>query len=92
MWVEETKGARINHERCRQAQGVAEQTGSELVAANCPFCIQMFDDGIPSVEADEEKRMKTLDVAEILELAVFGANGSKAPEPEPAEAAAEGGS
>ena len=94
MWVEETQGERINHARCRQAQTVAEQTGSELVAANCPFCIQMFDDGIPSVEPDEEKRMKTLDVAEILELAVFGSNGAQAaaPEAEPVEATAEGGS
>jgi len=98
MWVEETQGERINHARCRQAQATAERTGSQLVAANCPFCIQMFDDGIPSVEPDEEKRMKTLDVAEILELAVLGKPGAqaqgeaKAAEPVEAEAAAaEGG-
>ncbi|MDZ4279073.1 MAG: (Fe-S)-binding protein, partial [Dehalococcoidia bacterium] len=52
MWVEETKGQRINHARCNQAQECAKKTGSGIVAANCPFCIQMFEDGIPSVEAD----------------------------------------
>ena len=84
MWVEETKGKRINHLRSEEAQ----QTGCKVLAANCPFCIQMFDDGIPSVEPDEEKRMKILDVAELLEEAVFGKrNGAK--EPQPAEAAAE---
>ena len=31
-----------------------------------------FEDGIPTVEPDEEKRMKTLDVAELLELTVIG--------------------
>ena len=72
MWVEETKGERINNVRCRQAQDAAQGTGSKIVAANCPFCIQMFDDGIPSVEPDESKQMKTLDVAELLEIGVFG--------------------
>jgi Fe-S oxidoreductase len=77
MWVEETKGERINHARCRQAQGAARRTGSKIVAMNCPFCIQMFEDGIPSVESDEEKRLKALDVAELLAQAVFGTNGAK---------------
>jgi Fe-S oxidoreductase len=80
MWVEETKGERINHARCSQAQACASRTGSKIVAMNCPFCIQMFDDGIPSVEPDEAARMKALDVAELLEQAVFGANGDKAVE------------
>ncbi|MGB2696027.1 MAG: (Fe-S)-binding protein [Dehalococcoidia bacterium] len=82
MWVEETKGERINHRRACQAQECAEKTGSRIVAANCPFCIQMFEDGIPSVESDESKRMVTYDVAELLEQAVFGSgNGAKATEP-----------
>jgi hypothetical protein len=32
----------------------------------------MFEDGIPTVEPDEDKRMKTFDVAELLELTVIG--------------------
>jgi Fe-S oxidoreductase len=90
MWVEETKGQRINHARCGQAQACAGRTGSKIVAMNCPFCIQMFDDGIPSVESDEEKRMKALDVAELLERAVFGTNGAKASERAAAPAPAGG--
>jgi Fe-S oxidoreductase len=86
MWVEETKGQRINHARCSQAQESARRTGSRVVAMNCPFCIQMFEDGIPSVEADEARRMKSYDVAELLERAVFGTNGATAPRA--AEAAA----
>ncbi len=78
MWVEESKGDRINQARCSQAQDCAESCGSDLIAANCPFCIQMFDDGIPSVEMDEEKRAETLDVAELLAQSVFGTdNGAK---------------
>ena len=88
MWVEENEpregaeGQRINHVRCSQAQSCAQQTGSRIVAANCPFCIQMFDDGFPSVERDEEKRMKAYDVAELLEQAVLGRrNGGATAEP-----------
>lgn len=88
MWVEETKGERINHARCRQAQDASRRTGSKIVAANCPFCIQMFDDGIPSVEADESRRMKTYDVAELLEQSVFGPPRADAKAPAPVEAAA----
>lgn len=88
MWVEETKGERINHRRACQAQACAAKTGSRIVAANCPFCIQMFEDGIPSVERDEAKRMATYDVAELLEQAVFGThNGTKAAAPAEAVAA-----
>ncbi|HEX5480292.1 MAG TPA: (Fe-S)-binding protein [Dehalococcoidia bacterium] len=68
MWVEESKGKRINVARTEEAYG----TGAQVVATACPFCIQMFQDGIPTVEPDEEKRMKTFDVAELLELTVIG--------------------
>ena len=50
----------------------AYSTGAQIIATACPFCIQMFEDGIPTVEPDEEKRMKTFDVAELLELTVIG--------------------
>ena len=91
MWMEESKGERINNTRCGQAQASAAESGSKIVAANCPFCIQMFDDGFPSIERDESKQMKTYDVAELLEMSVLGKpNGSK-PEAEPAAAAASEG-
>ncbi|MDE3096851.1 MAG: (Fe-S)-binding protein [Chloroflexota bacterium] len=77
MWVEESKGKRINVARTEEAYS----TGAQVVATACPFCIQMFEDGIPTVEPDEEKRIKTFDVAELLELTVIGppdAPGAKA--------------
>jgi len=76
MWVEESKGRRINHIRTEEAQ----EQGCGILAANCPFCIQMFDDGIPSVEQDEEKRMQAFDVAELLAEAVLGPTKGKQPE------------
>ena len=89
MWVEESKGDRINHLRSDEAQ----KSGCNVLAANCPFCLQMFDDGIPSVEPDESKRMRAFDIAELLEQAVFGErNGKQAEESAgngPVEAAAE---
>ena len=68
MWMEESKGKRINVARTEEAQS----TGAQIVATACPFCIQMFDDGIPTVQPDEDTRMKTFDVAELLELTVIG--------------------
>ena len=68
MWVEESKGKRINVARTEEAYS----TGASVIATACPFCIQMFEDGIPTVEPDEEKRMKTFDIAELLELTVIG--------------------
>ncbi len=83
MWFEETKGARINHVRTQEAQ----DTGAKIVATACPLCIQMFEDGIPTVQPDEEKRMKAMDIAELLEAAVLGTAAPAAAAP----AGAEGG-
>lgn len=66
MWVEESRGRHINHARTEEAMA----TGAKIVATACPFCIQMFEDGIPALEPDEEKRMRAMDVAELLEAAV----------------------
>ncbi len=68
MWVEESMGKRINVARSEEAVS----TGAQVIATACPFCIQMFDDGIATVQPDDTKRMKTFDVAELLELTVIG--------------------
>jgi Fe-S oxidoreductase len=66
MWQEET-GTRVNHLRAAEAAN----TGASIVATACPFCIQMFEDGIPGVQPDEEKRtIKAYDIAELLEVSV----------------------
>ena len=68
MWQEEVGERRVNHVRAEEAV----RTGAESVISNCPFCIQMFEDGVPAVHPEEEGRMKPFDVAELLEQAVFG--------------------
>jgi Fe-S oxidoreductase/nitrate reductase gamma subunit len=87
MWVEESKGKRINVARTEEAYA----TGAKIVATACPFCIQMFEDGIPTVEPDEEKRIKTFDVAELLELTVIGRPNGGSPAAQALDAAATSG-
>ena len=68
MWQEEVGARRVNHVRSEEAVG----TGAQSVVSNCPFCIQMFEDGIPAVQPQEEGRMRAFDVAELLDRAVLG--------------------
>ena len=68
MWQEEVGERRVNHVRTEEAVA----TGAEAVVSNCPFCIQMFEDGVPAIQPEEEGRMRPFDVAELLEQAVLG--------------------
>ncbi len=68
MWQEEIGERRVNHVRSEEAV----LTGASQVISNCPFCIQMFEDGVPAVHPEEEGRMRPFDVAELLEASVFG--------------------
>lgn len=63
-WMEEKIGKRINQTRVNEAL----ETGAEVLAAACPFCITMFDDGIKGVEAEE--KMQIEDIAEIVAHAI----------------------
>jgi Fe-S oxidoreductase len=60
MWLEEQEGRRINEMRTEQAL----ETGAQKVITVCPFCLQMFDDGIKTKEAEE--KFKVMDIAELL--------------------------
>jgi Fe-S oxidoreductase/nitrate reductase gamma subunit len=60
MFMEETTGTRINQARVREAM----ETGAEMLAAACPFCMTMFEDGIRGVGADET--FKVRDIAELV--------------------------
>ncbi len=51
MFVDESKGRRINHVRAEEAQS----TGAGVVATNCPFCVQMFEDGVAAVESGRDQ-------------------------------------
>ncbi|KRT63931.1 MAG: hypothetical protein XU10_C0006G0078 [Chloroflexi bacterium CSP1-4] len=59
MWMEETRGTRINAERTRQAL----ETGAEGVVTACPFCIVMMRDGLADASAGA---VGVQDVAEVL--------------------------
>jgi Fe-S oxidoreductase len=61
MFMEETIGRRINHERAQEVIS----TGANQVAAACPFCITMLQDGINDNNGDVEVK----DIAEILDEA-----------------------
>lgn len=58
MWMEETLGKRINVERVEEAL----ETKPDVIAAGCPFCQVMIEDGV------KEKHAPTLvrDIAEIV--------------------------
>jgi len=61
MFKEEEKGdKRINEERA----GEAIKTGANVIAANCPFCLTMLEDGLKSHEKEDD--IKVMDIAEIL--------------------------
>ncbi len=66
MWMEETSGKRINQARTEQALEVRPT----MIGSACPYCLTMLEDGTKQMEADE--RVKARDIAEVLELAVFG--------------------
>jgi Fe-S oxidoreductase/nitrate reductase gamma subunit len=66
MWMEETVGKRINHERVDQTL----RTGSPRVATACPFCLTMFRDGIAA--KGDEGRLQVRDLAQYLADSVDG--------------------
>ncbi len=60
MWMEEHIGRRISEMRIEQVM----ETGAQVVATACPFCLQMLDDAIRAKAAEES--LKVMDVAELL--------------------------
>jgi Fe-S oxidoreductase/nitrate reductase gamma subunit len=67
MWMEETRGTRINAERARQVV----ETGAATVATSCPFCMVMLSDGLAA--ADGGHAIATLDVSEVLAARIAAA-------------------
>lgn len=66
MWMEESRGERINDVRISEAV----ETGADIVAVACPFCMQMFESSVGAVPAAEERGVQILDLAELLEMSV----------------------
>ena len=56
MWIEESRGRRVNHIRTDQFL----ETEADTVGVSCPFCLQMFVEGIGSNEAAGGKQAKDL--------------------------------
>jgi Fe-S oxidoreductase/nitrate reductase gamma subunit len=61
MWVEEPREKRVNSKRVQQAL----QTGAEIVAVACPFCMTMLEDGVKATMG--EQRLKVMDIAELVD-------------------------
>jgi Fe-S oxidoreductase len=64
MWMEETKGKRVNVERTEEALGLKP----DVIGTACPFCMTMLEDGVKDKEATGSVKVK--DLAEILIEAV----------------------
>lgn len=61
MFKEEEKGTtRVNWDRAEEAIN----TGSEIVAAACPFCNTMLTDGVKA--AEKENTVRVMDIAELI--------------------------
>ncbi len=59
-FVEEPKDKRVNQERARQAL----ETGADVVAVGCPFCMTMLEDGVNARKG--ERDVQVMDVSELL--------------------------
>lgn len=68
MWIEESRGRRVNHIRTEQFL----ETGADTVGVSCPFCLQMFEEGIGSVETSGNAKAK--DLLELLDESLTNGN------------------
>ena len=68
MWMEETRGTRVNAARTLQVL----ETGASTVATACPFCMVMLRDGLTDAgRAAGEDAVTALDISELLAAAVL---------------------
>lgn len=65
FWMENKAGVKINDARTEEAIS----TGANTIATACPYCLQMFVDGIKTKEADESVR--AVDVVELVAESIF---------------------
>ncbi len=61
LWMEESIGTRVNANRVDEALA----TGANVVAAACPFCIIMLDDGVKAQGRGDD--VEVLDIAQVIE-------------------------
>ncbi|MCZ8514708.1 (Fe-S)-binding protein [Paenibacillus filicis] len=66
MWMEEQGGKRVNVARTEQALAVQPT----VIGSACPYCLTMMEDGVKMAAPDTG--LQAMDIAELLELSVFG--------------------
>jgi Fe-S oxidoreductase/nitrate reductase gamma subunit len=59
-WMDDDPKKRINHTRVEEVKA----SGAETAALSCPFCMQMFEDALSSL--DPEKKIRAADIAELV--------------------------
>jgi Fe-S oxidoreductase/nitrate reductase gamma subunit len=59
-WTDDDPKKRINHTRLEDVKAC----GAETAVVSCPFCMQMFEDALSSL--DPEKKIRAADVAELV--------------------------
>ncbi|MEX2562450.1 MAG: (Fe-S)-binding protein [Nitriliruptoraceae bacterium] len=65
MWMEETIGTRVNNNRVDEAV----DTGADIIATGCPFCVTMLSDGVAEKVGQgslSDGQVEVLDIAEVL--------------------------
>jgi Fe-S oxidoreductase len=74
-FIDEPPNQRVNQERAAQAL----ETGADVVAVGCPFCMTMLEDGINARKGERQTRV--MDIAELLWEAVEGASRGTTEQP-----------
>ncbi len=69
MWMEESRGKRINHLRTEHFL----ETDADTVGVSCPFCLQMLQEGIEAKGVADKKQAR--DLLELLAQSVEGEEG-----------------
>jgi Fe-S oxidoreductase len=59
-WMDDDPKKRINHTRIEDVKA----SGADTAAVSCPFCMQMFEDALNSL--DPEKKIRAADIAELV--------------------------
>ena len=77
MWMEETRGTRINVARTEQVLA----TGADTLATACPFCMVMLRDGLQDAGrgVGSEAPVTSQDIAELLASAIVPGTGGPVP-------------
>ncbi|HVU60362.1 MAG TPA: heterodisulfide reductase-related iron-sulfur binding cluster [Mycobacteriales bacterium] len=63
MWMEERIGTRVNVERTEEAI----DTGADIIATSCPYCLIMLDDAVNGKRAEGmAKQVRVIDIAQVI--------------------------